>query len=213
MKSVPVPQHPFLASLSKMAIAMFALMVVFATSCQKEPEIVLQERQAAQVQATVRSSADLEQQVVQHTQWLLDHVAPLVSDAAVLAALESGNPTATVVTTKLLELGFSNFEQFALAFNSSGSAVQAAVGSGSLTQSQLLEIVGNHTFDYSAIGGASNSLPCTSQLEQDLAQLPIVVALAASSGPWSAVIAGALHVGISYVSFKNCLRTTYSGAP
>lgn len=213
MKSVPVPQHPFLASMSKMATVMLVLMMVFATSCQKDPEIVLQERQASEVQATVRSSADLEQQVVQHTQWLLDHVAPLVSDAAVAAALESGNPTAAVVTAKLQELGYSSFEQFAQAFINSGSAVQSAISSGSLTQSQLLQIVQNHTFDYSAIGGAASNLPCTTQLGQDLAQLPIVVALAASSGPWSAVIAGAVHVGISYVSFKNCLRTTYSSAP
>ncbi len=212
MKSVPVPRHPFLVLASKMATAMLPLMLVFGTSCQKEPEITLPERQVAQEQIVMRSSADLEQQVVLHMQWLLDHVVPLLADEAVAAALQTGNTSADAVTARLQELGFASFEAFVQAFNNSGSVVQSALGSGNLTQEQLLEIVGSHTFTYSAMGG-TGGFPCTDQLAFDLAQTPLVVALASGGSPLSSAIAGVVHVAISYASYKRCLRSTYPGTP
>lgn len=191
---------------------MFLLMLLCTSSCQKESGIALAEQQVSHSQASVRSSVDLDQQVIQHTQWLINHMIPLVADGAVSAAIEAGNINSPVVTARLQELGFANFEQFALAFNSSGSAVQAAINAGTLKQSQISQIVQGHTFDYSPIGGPGG-LPCTQQLAIDLAWVPVYVALAAGSGPWSAVIAGAVQVAVAYVNFKNCLRATYPEAP
>ncbi|MBL7798874.1 MAG: hypothetical protein JNJ90_20420 [Saprospiraceae bacterium] len=213
MKSVPVTRNLLRIPTGAIAAAVLLLMLVCASSCQKEPEGALQEQQATQKQSAMRSSVEMEMPVVQHLQWLLDNVVPLVADEAVAAALKSGNTNTAVVTTRLQALGFSNFEQFAQAFNDSGSTVQAAISSGSLTQQQLLQIVGNHSFDYSAVNSAlghTSALPCTQQLETALALTPMVV-LAASGTGWGAVIAGTVHVVTAYVSYKACLRATYPG--
>ena len=212
MKSVPVTQNHLCIPTRISALAMLLLMLVCASSCQKEPECVLQEQQVVQSQTLMRSSVEMDQQVVQHIQWVINNVIPLIADETVAAAIQAGNTSSSLVTARLQELGFSNFDQFATAFNSSSSTIQAAIQAGNLTQAQLIQIAQGHTFDFSQVGGGAGTLPCTEQFALELSLMPISVATAASGGPLAAVIAGAVHVTVAYLNFKNCLRTTYPGA-
>lgn len=197
---------------------LLALLFLLVGACQKDPDVLL----PAQAQATTATqvslrSGELDAQVIQHIQWLINNMAVLVSDEAVAAAIQAGNTSAPVVTAKLQTLGYSGFEQFAQAFNNNGSAVQAALRSGTLTQAQLLQITAGHTFDFSNVPGVSNpegrSLPCVEQFRNEIRLTPLIVAAAAigTESPWAGAIAGVVHVYIAYRNYKDCLEITYPG--
>ncbi|MEQ1746746.1 MAG: hypothetical protein ABMA02_15040 [Saprospiraceae bacterium] len=210
MKSLSVTRNLFPLPPGKFAAATFALLLFFATSCQKDAETILPVQTSEPAQVAFRSG-EMDQQVIQHIQWLINNVLPLAADEAVAAALQGGNTTSPELIAKLQTLGFANFEQFAQAFNSSGSTVQAAISSGNLTQAMLLQIANNAEFDFSGVVGASTALPCTEELEDNLLLVPVYIAAASVAGPWAAAIAGAIQVVVAYTTFKRCLQSTYPG--
>jgi hypothetical protein len=207
MKSVT--QNQFIKYYSRLAVLPLLLLALFITSCQKEPEpIVLSE---AKVSIATARTTEIQQDVVSHTQWVIDNMLPLALDADVRAAITSGNFNSTVVTAKLASLGFSSFEQFSAAYSANGSAVFSAVSSGDLTASSIKQFVNGYVFDLGPLdddGGDGAALPCTQQLQADLAMLPLTV-IAASETLVGSGVAGLIHVITAYANFKNCLRATY----
>ncbi|MFN0016271.1 MAG: hypothetical protein ACKVU2_17160 [Saprospiraceae bacterium] len=210
MKSVSVTRSLFPRTSGKFTAATLALLLFFASSCQKDAEPILPVEASAPVQVTMRSG-EMDLQVIAHIQWLINNVLPLAADEAVAAALQAGNTTSPELIAKLQTLGFANFEQFAQALNTNGSAVQAAISSGSLTQAMLLQIGNTAEFDFSGVMWATSALPCTDELADNLLLVPIYIAAAAAGGPWVAAIAGAIQVVVAYTTFKRCLKSTYPG--
>jgi hypothetical protein len=207
MKSVPPNQ--FIKYYSRLAVLPLLLLALFITSCQKEPEpIVLSEAKASI--ATARTT-EIQQDVVSHTQWVIDNMLPLALDADVRAAITSGDFNSTVVTAKLASLGFSSFEQFSAAYSANGSAVFSAVSSGDLTASGIKQFVNGFVFDLGPLdddGGDGAALPCTQQLQTALALTPVVVTAASETGP-GAVAAGLIHILVAYLNYQDCMRATY----
>lgn len=196
------------------ALKSLMLIVVLAiTSCQKTS--VIDEIQS-DFPNHVISSRSTETDVVEYAQWLINFVAPLVADEAVYADIISGNQNSALVTSKLISLGFSDFNDFLDEFSIKGNAVTSAVNSGLLSALAIEQILLQNIdlLDFTPIGGASSSgiggaLPCYDQLLIDLAFVAIEVAGAAYFGPWAAVGAAVLGISKAYLDFKNCLEGTY----
>ena len=213
MKAVYVTQHLFARLRLRSAGTTLLLLALFTTSCQKEQmPSESTEKNLVSTFATPRTSV-LEQNVVQHLQWSIDHFVPLIADADVYAAIESGNTTSAVVTAQLATLGFSSFEQFAQAYHDNGAAVFAAIQSGALSDSEIQQIAGSHAFNLDVLGDdppAGASLPCTDQFASTMAMMPIVVAAATTLGsPAAGTIAGALYTANAYRTYKSCMRSNY----
>ena len=200
------------------------LAIVFSLgSCQKDfiSDVAVSESNTAgitQQQSTDRST-NLENEVLQYTQWMLDKIVPLVKDPLVYEDLKAGNYYTTRVVSKLNELGFNGYGDFAEQFGYMGSSIKEAVRSGMLSKESCRLMIGKNVadLDLSVLGrsggitAASPETPCYDQLITNLAYVAVGVAIASVGGPFSAISTGVIGVATAYSAFKLCLEENYPG--
>ncbi len=190
-------------------------------SCQKDfiSDVAVSENDAAgsiRYQSTSRTS-DLESEVVSYTQWMITNMIPLVQDKAAYDDIRNGQYHTTRVQSKLNELGFSGYGDFATQYAAKGGNIVEAIKLGTLTRESFSQILSQHIsdLDLTALGRsalhtpAPPSTPCYDQFISNLAFVAIEVGIAAFSGPWTAAAVGMVGVAAAYVSFKLCLDENY----
>jgi hypothetical protein len=192
----------------------------FFSSCQKEHLTIVSEASPADPVSNVSTerSTTMESQVVEYTQWIINNVGPVVKDQAVYEDIKSGNYTTSRVQAKMVALGFINFSDFSGKLVAKGSAVNAAINSGTLTKEAMAYILAKHLpdLDFNLItghGGSARAVPtpCYDQLIHHLAAVLIDIAIGAEAGPWGAIGAGVFGVIVAYIDFNDCLDENYGG--
>jgi hypothetical protein len=191
-------------------------------SCQKDfiSDVAVSESSTAvitQQQSTDRST-NLENEVLNYTQWMLDKIVPLVKDPLVYEDLKAGNYYTARVVSKLNELGFNGYGDFAGQFEYMGSSIKEAVNSGMLSEETCRLLIRKNVaeLDLTALGRGSITAttpetPCYDQLITNLAYVAVGVAIASVGGPFSAISAGVIGVATAYSAFKLCLEENYPG--
>ncbi len=190
-------------------------------SCQKDfiSDVAVSENDTAGIvrHLSTSRSSDLESEVVRYTQWMITNMIPLVQNKAVYDDISNGQYYTSRVQSKLNELGFSGYGDFAAEYAAEGGNIVEAIKSGTLTRETFTFMLSQHIgdLDLTKLGrsalptSTSPGTPCYDQLISNLAFVAIEVGIAAFSGPWTAAVVGMVGVAAAYVGFKLCLDENY----
>lgn len=190
-------------------------------SCQKDymSDVAVSESDAAgniRYQSASRSS-DLEDEVVQYAQWMITNMIPLVKDKAAYDDIRNGQYHTTRVQSKLNELGFSGYGDFAADLGNRVHAIQTIINAGNIENEKITQILQQNllSFDFSTLSddvpqSLNGNLPCYNQLVHEIRFLIAeVAAILAVEGAEPASRHAAFGVLRAQVAFRDCIRENY----
>lgn len=204
----------FLTSMPGFVKSLALLAVFTMASCQKEATAPEGAAEDLPLVAASRTN-ELENLVLHEFQWIITHAAQLASDAGASEDLRAGNTSSARLTARLLEMGFTGYDDFVQQFAANTGGVRQALQSGVLNQQSLIEILlrRKSELEISGKGGVVSApdLPCYDQFLTNLAGVALAVT-AASGTLIGAVGAGIIGVTMATLAYYDCLQENYPNA-
>ncbi len=193
-------------------------------SCQKDfiSDVMVSETNAAgstQQMSTSRSS-DLENEVVQYTQWIIDNVVPIVKDPLVYRRHQSRQLFYHAQWwRKLNALGFTGYSDFAAQLKTASNTTIQSVKSGEFKSDELLKYLLQNIsiLDFSPIVSNAQGLnsdpdlPCYTQMIHAFLFLIVEVAEIMADDPAAAARKATMGVIQARINFMDCIAENYPG--